>query len=93
MSRIAVTLLIFKLYVSAKEIPQNISIILTESGLYSYDKNKKFIEVLRYDIGNVQSIADNKVSSIYQDKGLEKSHGSPFSSGTVRSKARPGAMP
>ncbi|MFT5541193.1 MAG: diguanylate cyclase (GGDEF)-like protein [Glaciecola sp.] len=41
----------------------------TESGLYSYDKNKKFIEVLRYDIGNVQSIADNKVSSIYQDKG------------------------
>lgn len=41
----------------------------TESGLFAYDKNKKFIEVLRYDISNPQSIADNTITSIYQDNG------------------------
>lgn len=41
----------------------------TDSGLYAYDKNKQFIEVLRYDITNVKSISDNKIRSIYQDNG------------------------
>lgn len=41
----------------------------TESGLYAYDKNKKFIELLQHDISNPQSIADNKISSIHQDNG------------------------
>lgn len=41
----------------------------TNSGLYAYDKNKQFIEVLRYDITNAKSISDNTISSIYQDNG------------------------
>ena len=36
----------------------------TNSGLYAYDKNKQFIEVLRYDITNAKSISDNTISSI-----------------------------
>jgi diguanylate cyclase (GGDEF)-like protein len=41
----------------------------TNSGLFSYDRSKKFIEVLRYDINNSQSISDNIITSIYQDNG------------------------
>ena len=44
-------------------------------------------------VNNVGTCASNYFSALALMLGLEKSHGSPFSAGTVRSSANPGAMP